>query len=192
MNWPNEFEYISAFNGETYSAKKDEDGTYTITSNDRWGVPVTRSGIKAKEFDVALSESKIKITYNLLDIIKEPPEAEETEYIATSQLRPRQINLNVNDAYAAAKFDYENNPHTKASGVPFQEVLDDIHNMMLRVYTEAMESEDFHRITLSTRSYMVEFYPEDVDYGMIRVKVEPSVGMMSYYVDAAQYFDQAI
>lgn len=109
--------------------------------------------------------------------------------VSASTVAPkqRQISINVNAAYTAAKFEVENNPYSKHKDL--QEVLDKINDA---VYNVCQKAKDEWKYTfIGTGCWTVAFHPEDECFGVIDVTVDPSITAQRYYVNIGEYLEQA-
>lgn len=99
----------------------------------------------------------------------------------------RDIFISINSAYAAAKWEYENNNH----GRSFQEILDRIKNVVEEVYEKAMKQDVFEHTYIGSGSWQVQFRPEDESYGIIEVLTNVSCGMPIHYINVEYYLSTA-
>jgi hypothetical protein len=99
----------------------------------------------------------------------------------------RDIFISINSAYAAAKWEYENNNH----GRSFQEILDRINNAVEEVYEKAMMQDVFEHTYIGSGSWQVQFQPEDESYGIIEVLTNVSCGMPIHYINVEDYLSTA-
>lgn len=100
----------------------------------------------------------------------------------------KQISININDVYAAAKFDVEHNKHTKAS---VSDVEKEIISYIKTMYADIMAGKlHWGRNYTATRSYHIVFRPESDNYGVISVLSSASAGMPVFFADVAEFLNQ--
>jgi hypothetical protein len=99
----------------------------------------------------------------------------------------RNISISINSAYAAAKWEYENNNH----GRRFQEILYSINKAIEEVYEKAMKQDVFEHTYIGSCSWQVQFQPCDENYGIIEVLTDVSCGMPIHYIDVEDYLSTA-
>lgn len=103
-------------------------------------------------------------------------------------LAKRSISININSAYAAAKWEFENN---NCGEKDIQEVLDRINDTIEEIYEKAMNQDEFEYIFSGTGSWTVQFQPEDERYGTIEVLTDVSTGMPIHYINVEEYLDKS-
>ena len=140
--------------------------------------------------DYFISESK-KETF-LYDI---PPRWEilenTTEKPAQESPLKRLISINVNDVRAAAEFDVVNNPHTIRRSHSVKEIENEIVDYIRHMYERLMSGElEWEYQSVGTRSYTVSFQPDDEQYGIISVLVNPSIGKVMFFADVNDFLSQ--
>lgn len=98
----------------------------------------------------------------------------------------KRISINVNSAYEAAKYDFENNKASKKES--FEKVLDRINKSVYNIYHKAMKEWEIQYE--GTGSWLVFFLPEDDSYGTITVVIEPDINSQTFFVDCKDYLNQ--
>lgn len=157
---------------------------YTAEKRNKYGYDITWEfdGVSQHSFyGVEVIESMILA--GKWEVVKEP----QTE----KELTQRSIAINLNSAYAAAKWEFENNHLSWKPERSLQEILNKINDSIEQIYEKAIQQETFEYLSCGTGSWMVQFSPEDEDYGTINVVTDVSTGMPIYYVDVQQYLEQA-
>ncbi len=100
----------------------------------------------------------------------------------------KMISININDVYAAAKFDVDHNKHTKVS---VSDVEKEIISYIKTMYADIMAGKlPWERNSTATRSYHVVFTPESENYGTISVLSSASIGMPVFFADVAEFLNQ--
>lgn len=103
----------------------------------------------------------------------------------------RLISINVNSVRAAAEFDATNNKHTIKKNLSVGEIEQEILKYVREMYSGLMSGEfDWEQRGIRCRSYSVRFQPEDENYGVICVEVDPSIGMPSFYASVEDFLNQ--
>ena len=101
------------------------------------------------------------------------------------------ISINVNDVRSAAEFDVANNPHTIRRSHSVKEIENEIVGYIMPMYERLMSGElewEYHSV--GTRSYTVSFQPDDEQYGIISVLVNPSIGKVMFFADVNDFLSQ--
>lgn len=103
----------------------------------------------------------------------------------------RSISINISSAYAAAKWECDNNKLSWKPERTLQEILDKINDSIEEIYEKAMQQETFEYLCCGTGSWTVQFNPEDKNYGTIDVLTRVSCGMPIHYIDVEEYLRTA-
>jgi hypothetical protein len=170
------FKFKTSASDVVYSAEKHNKWTYNVT----W------------TFDGASQQSLYGV--DLLESMIYSGAWKIVEDVQPTEKPKRSISININSAYAAAKWEYENNKLAWKPERSFQEILDKINDTIEEIYEKAMQQKEWlnsEHLCCGTGSWLVQFSPEDENYGTISVVIDVSTGMPIHYIDVEEYLQQA-
>lgn len=101
------------------------------------------------------------------------------------------ISINVNSVHAAAEFDVANNKHTVKKNLSLEVIEKEIVEHIREMYSTLISGErEWEMCYVCSRSYSVRFRPEDENYGVISVEVDPSIGKPIFYAPVEDFLNQ--
>lgn len=101
------------------------------------------------------------------------------------------ISINVNSVRAAAEFDVANNKHTIKKNLSLEVIEKEIVEHIREMYSTLISGEREWKVCyVCLRSYSVRFRPEDENFGIISVEVDPSIGKPIFYLPVEDFLNQ--
>ena len=175
---PDKFKVRGLITGAIYDLRKDANNLYVMT-----GGQITSPAFQYKEevLDALYGENP------RWEVYTEEKADIEKEKAPVKKL----ISINVNSVRAAAEFDVANNKHTVKKNLSLEVIEKEIVEHIREMYSTLISGErEWEMCYVCSRSYSVRFRPEDENYGVISVEVDPSIGKPIFYAPVEDFLNQ--